>query len=301
MARTMKVREIEKNPILALSVSEKDIEKYERVAKMYGNVAPAIVGQSGDGYRVIAGQARLEACAKNGIREMPVSIAEICGEPEQMKLALLLSTVKDDGCPLSEGAFIDALITNHDIPRRELMDLLNKSKSWISRRQSLVLRLSEKVRDMVKDGAICARTAEEIAKLPTDIQFPFACMATRDGLSKTNVGQLVGIYRSEGTGNALREAILNNPLTVLDSFAVTKISRRKEKRGLSERIAATTGLLIRLSDELSGMLAIADAKSLSRARAELCRLRTATVDLKTILDGWRISVSPGQLKEGGTQ
>jgi ParB-like chromosome segregation protein Spo0J len=108
-ACTLKVGQIEKNPILALGTNEKDVEKYERVTKVYGNVAPAIVGQSGNAYRILAGQARLEACAHNGIQEMPVIVAEINSEDEQMKLALLLSTVREEGGPLSEGAFINAI------------------------------------------------------------------------------------------------------------------------------------------------------------------------------------------------
>jgi len=47
-ACTLKVGQIEKNPILALGTGEKDVEKYERVTKVYGNVLPAIVGQSGN-------------------------------------------------------------------------------------------------------------------------------------------------------------------------------------------------------------------------------------------------------------
>ena len=192
-ACTLKVGQIEKNPILALSTSEKDVKKYEIVTKTYGNVVPAIVGQSGDAYRILSGQARLEACAHNGIQEIPVAIAEISDEAEQMKLALLLSTMREEGGPLSEGAFIDALVTHHGVTRRELMNLLKKSKSWISKRQSLALKLTEDVKGMVKDGLICARTAEEIAKLPEDKQLSFAGNAVRDGLSKTNVGQLVSL------------------------------------------------------------------------------------------------------------
>ena len=170
-ACTLSVGQIEKNPILALGTSEKDVKTYERVAKAYGNVAPAIVGQSGNAYRILAGQARLEACAQQGIREMPAIVAELTGEEDQMKLALLLSTVREEGGPLSEGAFIDALVTCHGVPRRELMTLLKKSKSWLSKRQALALKLSEEVKEMVRGGVLCVRTAEEIAKLPSDVQF----------------------------------------------------------------------------------------------------------------------------------
>ena len=295
----LKVAQIEKNPILALGTSEKDVKTFERVAKAYGNVVPAIVGQNGNAYRILAGQARLEACIHQGIREIPSIIAELSDEVDQMKLALMLSTVHEEGGPLSEGAFIEALVTRHGVGRRELMALLKKSKSWLSKRQALAAKLSEEVKGMVKDGTICARAAEEIAKLPPDIQLPFACSAARDGLNKTNVGELVNLYRREDTGAALRETILNTPLTVLDTAAVEKVSKRKEKRGLPERIASAAGFLIRLADELCTLLAISDTQSLNMASGELNRLRTATADLKTVLDRWRCF--PGETTGGGAQ
>lgn len=298
-ACTLKVGQIEKSPILALGTNEKDIEKYERITKVYGNVAPAIVGQSGNAYRILAGQARLEACAHNGIQEMPVIVAEINSEDEQMKLALLLSTVREEGGSLSEGAFIDALITQYGVTRRELMVLLKKSKSWISKRQSMALKLSEEVKGMVKDGTICARTAEEIAKLPREVQVPFACKVGRDGLNKTNVGRLVNLYTQEDAGDALREAILQNPLSVLDAdVATTRVPRQKGKRGIAERISGGTGFLIQLACELKGVLAIADVQDLNMVREDLRSLRAAIADLCVVLDGLDGTVSLGK-RTGG--
>lgn len=298
-ACTLKVRQIEKNPILSLSTGEKDVKKYEMITKIYGNVVPAIVGQSGDVYRVLSGQAKLEACTHNGIQEIPVTVAEISDEAEQMKLALLLSTVREEGSPLSEGAFIDSLVMRHGVTRRELMDLLNKSKSWISKRHSLVLRLTENVKGMVKDGLICPRTAEEIAKLPEDVQLSFAVTVVRDGLSKTNVGQLVSLYTREEIDSALREAILNSPLAVLDACPNVSVSRRKEKRGIPERIAGNIGFLIRLAYELKRLLAKSDNQSLDMIRTDLSELQTAIIDLNTILNGITAGVLPGKLQGGG--
>ena len=298
---TLRVGEIEKNPILALSTSEKDVEKYERVTKTYGNVTLAIVGQSGNAYRVLAGQAGLEACAHNGIQDMPVIVAEISDPAEQMKLALLLSTVRQEGGPLSEGAFIDALLTHHGVTRRELMGLLKKSKSWISKRQSLALRLSDTVKVMVKDGIICARSAEEVAKLPEDVQITFVGKIVRDGLSKADVGQLVGLYTREDADCAIRKAILESPLAVLDTCTTKAASRRKEKRGLPERIADNAGFLIRLLMELKGLLAQADTQCLDLCATHLNGLRAAMMDLKTVLDGISVTVSPGKLQGGETR
>jgi len=301
-ACTLKVGQIEKNPILTLGTSAKEVEKHARVAKFYGSVAPAIVGHSGGAYRVLAGQAGLEACARQGIREIPAVVTEVSGEAEQMKLALLLSTVRGDGCALSEGAFIDALITRHGVDRRELTVLLKKSKSWISKRQALAIKLSADVKEMVKAGVICARTAEEIAKLPPEVQSSFAGIAAGDSLSKTNIAQLVKLYRREDTGEALREAILNQPLTVLGATVTGGIQKRKEKRGLPERISSAAGFLVRLADELGGWLTIADEQSLNMAMYNLERLYMAMADLKTTMDIWRAGVSPGKPRDlGGEQ
>jgi ParB-like chromosome segregation protein Spo0J len=229
---------------------------------------------------------------------MPVIVTEISDEAEQMKLALMLSTVREEGGPLSEGAFIDALLTHHGISRRELMNLLKKSKSWISKRQSLALRLSGTVKEMVKDGVICARSAEEVAKLPEDVQMMFVGKIVRDGLSKTDVGQLVGLYTREDADSAIREAIMESPLAVLDACPVKVASRRKEKRGLAERIAGNAGFLIRLLVEFKGLLAQANTQCLGLSAAHLNGLLVALMDLKTVLDGISAPFPRGNSEEG---
>jgi len=298
-ALTLEVGQIEKNPILALGTSSKDIKKYERVAQAYGNVAPAIVGQSGNTYRVLSGQARLQACDNRGIQKIPVIVTELSNEAEQMKLALLLSTVREDSCALSEGVFINALITQHSISRRELMTLLEKSKSWISKRQSLAVRLSEDVQGMVRDGTICARSAEEIAKMPEDIQVQFACTVIRDGLSKTSVATLVSLYLREESDSVIRDAILNTPLSVLDGQPTGSVTKRKEKRGPGERIADNARYIIRLLYDLKELLVQADTQTLTQTRSHLIKLRRAVADLKVVLDGIYTGVFPGKPQEGG--
>jgi hypothetical protein len=291
---TLRVGEIEKNPILALSTSDKDVERHGRVTKTYGNVTPAIVGQSGNAYRILAGQAWLLACAHNGIQEMPVVVAPISDSVEQMKLALLLSTVRQEGGALSEGMFIDALLTDGGVTRRELMELLKKSKSWISKRQLLALKLTDNVKGMVKDGVICARTAEEIARLPFDVQLSFACKVARDGLSKTNVVQLVSLYTRTDPGGALRDAILESPQAVLDTYTVLPVKRRGASRSMGERIANSAGFLIRIATELKGLLAQPEPQSLNMVISDLNNLRTILADLRTVLDATLAGVSPGK-------
>jgi ParB/RepB/Spo0J family partition protein len=300
-ACTLDIRQIEKSAILTLGMSDKDVRKYEKVASSFGSVTPAIVGETDKGYRVLDGQAKLMAYAHAGIDEVPVIVAQADGEAGQMKLALLLSTIREEGGAISEGIFIDKLITQHGVTRQELTQLIGKSKAWLSKRQSLACNLSDAVKDMVRTGAICARTAEEIVKLPKDKQAVFSANVVQDALSKSDVEHLVKIYRDKQTSDSCRNAILTAPLTVLPVTEKKQPIRRQDKRSESERIAGATRYAIRLACELKGLIAAADDASLILVLPHLRELYSANEDLGILFYELFGRVSPGKQQEGSNQ
>jgi len=183
-ACTLKTRQIVKNPALTLGMSQKDVGKYKKVAAVYGNVAPVIVcAPTNNGYLILAGSARLEACAQTGINQIPAVMAKAADEAEQLKLALMLSSIHDEAGALSEGALISRLINEHGVAPRELVNLLGKSKAWVSKRMALDQNLEAAVKGMVTDGTLCPRAAEEVAKLPGAFQCEFATNAVNCGLN----------------------------------------------------------------------------------------------------------------------
>jgi len=297
---TLKIRQIEKNPILALSVNAKDIEAYGRLARAYGSVVPAIVGPSGEkGYRLLSGQARLEALAKRGIKEMPAIVADMPDEAEQMKLALMLSTMREGEGSLSEGAFIDILINRYGVSPNELAKLLKKSRSWISKRLSIAARLCGDVKELVKSGALCARSAEEISRLPASVQMDFAQSAVRKSLNKTDIATLVSAYNSEGATDALKKAIICSPEMMLDlHIAKPRAVKSTVKKSFAARMSGAMSLSIRLMTELKMLLAAADDSVIKEAAHGIKVLREAAVDLQTAIDEAIANVSPGK-QEGG--
>jgi len=217
-ACTLKTRQIVKNPALTLGMSQKDVSKYKKVAAAYGNVAPVIVSAPvNGGYLILAGSARLEACAQTGINEVPAVMA--CGgdEAEQLKLALMLTSIRDEAGALSEGALINRLINEYGVAPRELVNLLGKSKAWVSKRLSMDLNLSETVKKMVSDGTLCPRSAEEVARLPGDVQADFAANAVNCGLNKTEISHLVQAYKNTYSGD-VRKKIIESPLEALSKL-----------------------------------------------------------------------------------
>jgi hypothetical protein len=93
--------------------------------------------------------------------------------------------------------------------------MLGKSASWVSNRLSLVTRLDANVYELVKSGLLEPRSAQDIARLPADVQFTFAETAVREGLPKSAVEQLVGAYNDEGCPRAVKEQIVSNPRAAL--------------------------------------------------------------------------------------
>jgi ParB family chromosome partitioning protein len=283
IVHTLNVQEIQKNPILTLATSPNIVQKYGKVTSEYGGVLPLIACASKSGYKLLAGQARLEACVQAGLSEIPVVEAQVTGDEEQMKLALLLSVVCGENGALSEAELICRLI-DQGVTLKELGKLLGKSKAWLSRRQALANNLSEAVKEMVASDLICARTAEEIAKLPQDEQMEFASNVTKEHLTKAETEWLVRQYRSENTSQTCKEAIIKAPLSVMRSKMSKMRSRCSEKRSDGEKIADAVRFGLHLFEELKTLILATDEDTKECVAGHLSALQGAIAKLSPILN-----------------
>ena len=299
-ACTLKTRQIVKNPELALGVSQKEVGKYKKVAAAYGNVAPVVVcAPKNGGHLILAGSARLEACAQTGITEMPAVMVQTTDEAGQLKLALMLSTIHDEAGALSEGALISRLINEHGVAPREIVKLLGKSKAWVSKRMALSQNLSVTVKGMVRDGTLCPRSAEEVAKLPAGIQAEFAVNAIDSGLNKTEISQLVARYKNACSDDERME-VIKTPLE-----ALSKIGERIKKKpaadaglnGPGRRLSGSANYAAQMLLKTVNMAENADEKTLLGCGPQLSRLRGIAEEAGTTLNKMLSDVSLG--KQGG--
>ena len=271
-ARTVGVRQIEKNMDLSIGAPLKDIAKYKKVVEAYGNVVPAVVAPEGDMYRLIDGHARIEACTRAGIKEIPVVVAHFGNDTDSVKLSLMLSATREQGSPLSEGAMVEKLTKEHGYTLRELSKLLGRSKSWLSKRQTMARNLSQPLRDMIMTGAICTRTAEEIAKLPWDVQGVFAANAVKDGLTKDEVHGLVRQYRSPDASLEFRKRIVENPAALALAMGA-KIRKTPNDMTVGARVCRTVHLAIDILGVISKLITEHDDMELEATQAHLLKLR----------------------------
>jgi hypothetical protein len=68
---------------------------------------------------------------------------------------------------------------------------------------------------MVAEGSVSPRSAQEIARLPEDVQATFAIAACNDYLNKQNITYLVKRYLSGDIGDEERDRIIRTPRRAL--------------------------------------------------------------------------------------
>lgn len=91
------------------------------------------------------------------------------------------------------------LCQNHLQTQSEVAFMLGRSVSWVSKRLALSDRLATSVVELVQAGQICSHTAQEIARLPGDVQQTFAGKVITEHLPKSTVERLVSTYYSSQT------------------------------------------------------------------------------------------------------
>jgi ParB family chromosome partitioning protein len=301
-ACTLKLRQIVKSPALAMGMSPKDVSKYKKIAAVYGNVAPVIVGApQNNGYPILTGSARLEACAQTGIREIPAVMVQEQDEKEQLKLSLMLSTLQDEGGALSEGELISQLINECGVAPRELVRLLGKSKAWISKRMGLAKNLASAVKIMVTDGTLCPRSAEEVAKLAQHEQAEFAANAVDCGLNKNEISQLVQLYKNALSDDVRRE-VIKSPLDALSKIGVRQRKKESSDAGLNvpgRKLQSSANYAAQMILKTANMVENAEEEAISGAYPQLNRLRNIMGEVTRTINRLVSDVSPGKQHVSG--
>jgi ParB family chromosome partitioning protein len=273
-ACTLKPVQIIKNPDLALGRTKKNTVKHKKLAAEYGNVMPVIVcAQKNGTYQVISGSASLEACEQAGIQEVTAVLSGLPDEKEQMKLSLLLAALPDESSAIAEGAIISRLYDNYGVSPHEMMKLLGKSRGWVYKRMSLAKNLSETVKGMVTDGTLCPRSAEEVAKMPQEVQGEFAANVANAGMSKNDICALYKRYKCASTEEA-RQEVVKSPLSALSKTVVRQTKKQTPVLpGPGRHLQTVAANAARMLLNAASMAENASAEALRPARGQLCRLR----------------------------
>lgn len=137
----------------------------ERSMEIYGQISPVVCLKSVAGIELIDGFKRLRAARRLKWPTIKVVILETTSracKAGMIRLNQVSRTITD----IEEAMILHSLYRNDGLSQVEIASILDRDKSWVCRRISLIERLSENVRKNLELGLICVSVGRELAKLP---------------------------------------------------------------------------------------------------------------------------------------
>ncbi len=206
-----------------------------------GLLEPIIVRPAGDGFEVVAGMRRYEACKKLGMRRIPAHVVEL-DDREAFEVSLLENIQRETLNPIEEArAFKDYVEDFGYGGETELARKVGKSQEYISRRIGL-LSLPQRVQDQIMRRRIAPSVAQELTLLNDDEAEEMADQIGTKGLSMREVRRILRHSQKLGKGRGPEAAFM-----VAEQVDTDRRVRRVS-RELNIAIASLGGSVIRLGE-----------------------------------------------------
>ncbi len=147
-------RDFDDDKIMELSASIKE----------KGIIQPLIVREGEDGYELIAGERRLRAAVKAGLRQVPVVIKDV-SDSEALQIALIENIQREDLNPVEEAMVYQRLINEFELTQDEMAQKVGKDRTTVTNSLRL-LALPEPVKEDLIRGLITTGHARALLSLP---------------------------------------------------------------------------------------------------------------------------------------
>jgi len=144
----------EKLKELALSIKEK------------GMIQPVVVRRKEDGFELVAGERRLKAAEKIGMKLIPALIMENLSKGEMLELTLIENVQREDLNPIEEAKGYKRLLEECGLSQKELSRKISKDRSSIANTLRL-LNLPIEIQNYIGSGKISEGHARAILAVNT--------------------------------------------------------------------------------------------------------------------------------------
>ena len=179
----------------------------------YGQISPVVCVRAEGGYQMIDGFKRLRACRRLDKTTLRAKTMEISGRV--CKAAIIQLNLSGRSISeMEEALVLQSLYREDGLTQVEIAALLGRDKSWVSRRISLIERLSEEVQEDIQLGLISVMTGRDLAKLPRGNQKEAADAILKRHYSTREAAKLIGYLLSRPRWDY--SAILARPWEVVE-------------------------------------------------------------------------------------
>lgn len=172
--------------------SEESINELAQTLQEQGLLQPIILREhNGDDaeYEIIAGERRYRAAKSLGWDKIS-AIVEDMDDEKVASLAVIENLQREDLNPIDEAEAYVKLMETNDLTQTELAKQIGKSQSYIANKIRL-LKLSDKVQQLLIDGTISQRHGRALLTLPAEEQDRAAEIIVADGLNVKKTEEMV--------------------------------------------------------------------------------------------------------------
>ncbi|MDP2855823.1 MAG: ParB/RepB/Spo0J family partition protein [bacterium] len=181
--------------------------------RKYGQISAVVCVQGEQGYELIDGYKRLRACRSLDKRTLRATIMEVNGRVCKAAIIQLNWSGRSIN-EVEEALVVQSLHREDGLTQIEIAALIGRDKSWVSRRISLIERLSEDVQEDIRLGLISVITGRELAKLPRGNQQEAADAVLKRRYSTREAAKVIGYLLSRPRWEY--SAILARPWEVVE-------------------------------------------------------------------------------------
>ena len=143
-----------------------DDDKLENLAqsiKVHGIIQPLVVTKKGNLYEIVAGERRLQAAQKIGLKKVPVIVRE-ADELQKLELAIVENVQRHDLNPIEEGMAYQKLENEFQMTQEEIAMKMGKSRSVVANKVRL-LNLPIEIQKGLVEGKITEGHAKAILSI----------------------------------------------------------------------------------------------------------------------------------------
>jgi len=168
------------------------VQSMVRSLEKRGQINPVTAARDGERLILVDGFKRCQAASLIGMDKLCVGVLPHYGAPAK---ALVYLLNRHGGVSLVEECLlIRELVEKDGLLQVDVAVMMERHKSWVSRRLEIVRRLNPQIIEDIKVGLLPPGSARSLARLPEGNQVDMAAAIQRDKLKAQEAHRLVGLW-----------------------------------------------------------------------------------------------------------
>ena len=173
-------------------VPESSVQHIAGSLKRHGQLTPVVVAQEEGAYVLIDGFKRGRASEMLGLGDLEAVVISCSGA--SMKAQMYLLNRQHGFTLIEEGLLVRELVDKDGLLQVEAAVMLERHKSWVSRRLEMIRRLAPQIVEDIQVGLIPPGSARALARLPACNQADFSSVIQQHRLQAGESRQLIDLW-----------------------------------------------------------------------------------------------------------